>query len=227
MGGLSSSEVFDFADRRFGLDTMPLRAYIIALSLLIAGGLGGAAYIASITYAMTPNWLWIVGYFALAIPGIIVSAKSDNWLVSLFGYAFVVIPTGAITGPYVYLYEMESVIRVLLTTIGVTLAVGLAGAVYPKSVEHWGGFLLTGLLVIIFADLARIAMAILGFQPESLGWIDWVAVFVFTGFIFYDMNRAVRMSYTLNNAVDTAVALYLDIINLFIRLLAVMGHRRD
>jgi FtsH-binding integral membrane protein len=127
----------------------------------------------------------------------------------------------------VALYTLESVFQILFLTLGVTLAIGIAGAVYPKSVEHWGGFLLTGLFVIIFGDIARIFMSAYGFEPVTLGIWDWIAALVFCGLIFYDMNRAVRLDRTLDNAVDMAIALYLDIINLFIRLLAIAGNKRD
>lgn len=204
---------------------MSLRSFIGLLTLLIAGGLGAATYLATLTYGMQPNWTWIIAYFLVSIPGIILSAKSDNWMVSLLGYAMVITPTGLLIGPYVSLYTVESVFQVLLLTIGVTVAIGAAGALYPKSVKHWGGFLFTGLLVIIFGDFARIFMVELGFQPVSMKIWDWLAALLFCLFIFYDMNRAVRLNRTIDNAVDAAVKLYLDIINLFIRLLASKGER--
>ena len=219
----SSSELLKNRTRSFGrADELPARAYILALTLFITGGLLAATYIASLTYTMKTNGWWILGYFALAIPGIIISTKSDNWIISLLGYAMVVVPTGAILGPYVHLFTIASVLNIALVTIGVSAAIGLAGAVYPKSVEHWGGFLLTALLVLIVGNFASI------FIPALNGGLhlwDWLGVFIFSGFIFYDMNRAMRMDYTLDNAVDNAVAFYLDIINLFIRLLSIFGDK--
>lgn len=206
---------------------MSLRSFIGFLSLLIAGGLGAATYLASLTYGMEPNLWWIIAYFVIAIPGIYISAMSDNWVVSLFGYSLVIAPTGLLIGPYVALYTVESVFQVLLLTIGVTIGLGLAGALYPKSVAHWGGFLFMGLLVIIFGDIAHIFMLMFGFEPVTMGIWDWLAALLFCGFIFYDMNRAVRLDRTLDNAVDAAVSLYLDIINLFVRLLAIFGQSKD
>lgn len=224
---ISSSEAFGFDRRTRGLSDMSARAFIGVLSALVAGGLALAAFIASLTYGLHPNKWWIVGYFALAFPGIFISKNSNNWLASLGGYLLVIIPTGAIIGPYIALYHLASVLQVLMLTVGVTVALGIAGVIYPKSVEHWGGFLLTGLLVLIFADLSRVFMTMFGLDPVTLKAVDYIGGVLFCGFIFYDMNRAVRMDYTLDNAVDAAVALYLDILNLFIRLLAILGKKKD
>lgn len=223
----SSSDAFGFDARDTGLDTMSARAYIGIIAFFIAAGLGVAAWLASLTYHMQPTWLWIVGYFVVAIPGIIISARSNNWVMSLLGYGMVVCATGSIIGPYVALYALPSVFQILLLTIGVTATIGFFGAIYPKSVEHWGGFFLMALLVIIFGDVARMFMVSAGFAPVAMGIWDWIAAVVFCGLIFFDMNRAMRMDYTLDNAVDTAVALYLDIINLFLRLLSAKGRKSD
>lgn len=214
-------------DRSTGDHTMSARAFIAMLAILIGSGFAIAAYCASFTYHMQPNGWWILGYFALSIPGIYISAKSDNWAVSYVGYLMVIVSTGAFIGPYVALYKLDSVLQVLMLTVGVTVAVGTAGALYPKSVEHWGGFLLTGLFVLIFADLSRVFMAMFGLDPVTLKAVDYIGAALFCGFIFYDMNRAVRLDRTMNNAVDAAVALYLDVLNLFLRLLAILGKKKD
>lgn len=54
-------------------------------------------------------------------------------------------------------------------------------------------------------------------------WIDYAAAALFAGLIFFDINRAMQLPRTMDNAVDCAVALYLDIFNLFIRLLSILG----
>jgi FtsH-binding integral membrane protein len=46
---------------------------------------------------------------------------------------------------------------------------------------------------------------------------------LFCAYIIYDWNRALRLPYTVDNAIDAAVALYLDIMNLFIHLLRILG----
>lgn len=223
----SGEEAFKFTDRMYAEETMGKRAYLLVLTLLVGGGLALATYIGSLTYSMQSNFWWVLVYLATAIPGIYMSAKSDNWMVSFVGYLLVIIPSGAIIGPYTALYKPESVLQMALIAAGVSFAIGAAGVLYPKSVEHWSGFFMTGLLILIFGDIARMFMVSMGVTPTSLGFWDWLGVVLFCGLIFYDMNRAMRLPKTMDNAVDSAVALYLDVINLFIRLLASGGQRKD
>lgn len=223
---ISGNEVFTFSER-YGRDTLSLRTYIGVLTLYVCGGLILAALIASRTYSLHPNWIWIVAYFVVAIPGIIISSKSSNWLISTLGYLMVIIPTGALIGPYVALYTLDSVLQCLLITLGATFLLGISGMFYPKSVESWGGILLFALFILICGDIVRVFMVnYLDMHPAVLGLWDWAGVGLFSIFIFYDMNRAVRLPLTMDNAVDSAVALYLDIINLFIRLLAAAGKKK-
>lgn len=224
---LSGNDAFSFSNRH-GKDTMSVRTYIGVLTVYVCGGLALAALTASVTYTLQPTWLWIVLFFTITIPGILISAKSDNWVISTIGYLMVILPSGAIIGPYVSIYTMDSVLQCVLITLGATLALGTCGVLYPKSVESWGGILLFALLILIFGDIARVFMiGYLDIQPVSLGLWDWVGVGLFSIFIFYDMNRAVRLPRTMDNAVDSAVALYLDIINLFLKLLSATGDRKE
>ena len=48
---------------------------------------------------------------------------------------------------------------------------------------------------------------------------NWIFVIIFSLYIGYDWHKAQMYPKTLDNAVDSALDLYLDIINLFIRLL--------
>lgn len=223
---LSSSETFGL-HARTGADTLSRRSFIFMMSAYIAGGLALAASIASSTYYATVTWWWVLGYFAVAIPGILISASSDNWALSSIGYTMVVAATGAILGPSVRPYAPELVMNAVLLTGGATLGIGLAGALYPKSVENWGGFLLMALIMLLLARFAEVILLSFGFPAAPVGLLDYAGALIFSAYIFYDMNRAMRIPATMDNAVDTAVALYLDIINLFLHLLAILGNSRD
>jgi FtsH-binding integral membrane protein len=57
--------------------------------------------------------------------------------------------------------------------------------------------------------------------------IDWIVVLIFCGYIGYDWGRANQIPKTYDNAVDSAAALYMDIINLFLRILRILGRSRN
>ncbi len=56
---------------------------------------------------------------------------------------------------------------------------------------------------------------------------DWIAAGLFSLYIGYDIYRSQQFPMTVDNAVDSALDIYLDIANLFIRLLSIMGRRKD
>ena len=56
---------------------------------------------------------------------------------------------------------------------------------------------------------------------------EYVFVGIFSLYIGYDWARANTCARTVDNAIDLAANLYLDIINLFLRILEIMGKRKD
>lgn len=101
----------------------------------------------------------------------------------------------------------------------------LAGiaTVSKRDFSFLGNFLFIGLILLILASLANLFFQI----PAMSLALSGVAVLLFSGFILYDVNRIVRGGET--NYVMAALALYLDIYNLFVNLLhllmALMGER--
>jgi FtsH-binding integral membrane protein len=58
------------------------------------------------------------------------------------------------------------------------------------------------------------------------GIIDWIVVVIFCGYVGVDWGRANQIPKTVDNAVDSAAALYMDIINLFLRIVRILGRRK-
>ena len=57
---------------------------------------------------------------------------------------------------------------------------------------------------------------------QHLTILDWAVALIFCGFIGGDWAVAMSLEKTVDNAVDSAATLYLDIINLFIKILSIM-----
>jgi FtsH-binding integral membrane protein len=60
---------------------------------------------------------------------------------------------------------------------------------------------------------------------RSFTIVDWIAAGIFSLYIAYDYARAQLIPKTVDNAVDVCIALYLDVINLFIRIASIMSRR--
>ncbi|MGF1836905.1 Bax inhibitor-1 family protein [Photobacterium sanguinicancri] len=165
-------------------------------------------------------WVFLLGYFASCFLGVYLFSKSENPLVSFIGYNFVVLPFGLIINIVVSSYDPDLVIEAIKVTGLVTACMMLLGTLFPSFFARISGALTIALLVVILVELFQIF--VLGIHQE---WIDWAVVLIFCGYIGYDWGRANQIPKTLDNAVDSAAALYMDIINLFLRIVRIMGRK--
>ncbi|MBO7709254.1 MAG: US12 family protein, partial [Lachnospiraceae bacterium] len=81
--------------------------------------------------------------------------------------------------------------------------------------------------VLIFALIGSIVIELIGglLLHLPLGIMDYVVVVIFAGYIGYDWARAQAYPKTLDNAIDSAADIYVDIINIFIRILSIIGKK--
>lgn len=215
-------------DKRRGYDVLSDRVFMFVLGLYVVGGLLASTLMAALSYHWQAPNLIVVLVLGLGLPilGIMISFKSDDWMISTLGYALVVVPFGVLLGPVVALYQLQSVIQVVATTLVVSAALWAVGMLIPPIVQNWSAYIIGALLILIAGDLTRLVMPIFGLQPVTLQWWAWVGVILFSGLIVYDVNKAMQRPKTLDNAVDAAVGIYLDILNLFLRLLEIMGKKK-
>jgi FtsH-binding integral membrane protein len=166
------------------------------------------------------TWIFFIGYFASCFLGVYLFNSSEKPLVSFIGYNFVVAPFGLIMNMVVSQYDQSLVIEAIRITSGVTMVMMILGSIYPKFFEKISGALAVALLAVLVVEIFQIF--VLGIHHD---WIDWAVAVIFCGYIGYDWGRANQIPKTLDNAVDSAAALYMDIINLFFRILRILGRK--
>ncbi len=167
---------------------------------------------------------FLIGYLVCAFAGIRISAKSRQPLVSFLGYNLVVIPFGLVISVMVEAYGGigSQVVRdAFVYTMLITGGMGALTMVAPSLFEKLGGALLGCLGGLIVCELA-----LLLFHVEQ-NVTDWVAAGIFSLYIGYDIHRSQQFAKTVDNAVDSALDIYLDIANLFLRLMEIMGKKDD
>ncbi|WP_105253263.1 Bax inhibitor-1 family protein [Pseudoalteromonas sp. T1lg75] len=171
-------------------------------------------------WAINP-WVFFIGYFASCFVGVWLFNESKKPVVSFLGYNLVVVPFGLIVNMVVAQYNEALVIEAIRLTAGVTLIMMLLGSMFPRFFQRILGVLSIALLAVLVVELFQIF--VLGIHHE---WIDWAVAVIFCGYIGYDWGRANQIPKTLDNAVDSAAALYMDIINLFLRILRILGRKQ-
>jgi len=198
--------------------------YNLVIGLTLAWGFAINWYMVK---TIDPQWLasinfvvFLLVYFALCFLGVYLFNSSENPLVSFAGYNLVVIPFGLVINIVVSQYDPTLVIEAIRVTALVTFSMMVLGSLFPAFFQKIVGALTVALLLVIVVELIEIF--VFGIHH---GIIDWIVVLIFCGYIGYDWGRANAIPKTLDNAVDSAAALYMDIINLFIRILRIMGRK--
>ncbi len=127
------------------------------------------------------------------------------------------------------LYELSSVAEVFFVTAGAFGVLAFIGTVTKKDLSGLGVFLIIALAGLIIASIVGL---ILG-RPESI-WISVIGVIIFAGLTVYDAQK-IRLMMLSQDTVNEgnmklallgALSLYLDFINLLLRLLSLFGKRK-
>jgi modulator of FtsH protease len=147
------------------------------------------------------------------------TADSGKGIVAIFAFTGLL---GASLGPMLNSYlALPNGASLVMQALGGTAVVffGLSGYALTtrKDFSFLGGFLFVGLLVIVVASLANIFFQI----PAVSLAISAAAVLIMSGLILFDTSRIINGGET--NYIRATVALYLDIYNLFIHLLHLLG----
>ena len=162
--------------------------------------------------------LVLVIYFAGSFGCILVVYKSNNPAVSFLGFTGLSIAMGLILTFFISNYTQGAVLKAFLITAIVTVIMILVSSIWPKFFLSIGRGLLIGLIASIVIEV----LGMLIFK-SSMNFMDYIVALIFCGFIGFDWARAQVYPKTLDNAVDSAADIYVDVANLFIRILAITG----
>ena len=141
-------------------------------------------------------------------------------LVLLFTFAM-----GVVISPALYVYGQQKpglITQAAILTIGAFGVLTAYAFTSRRDFSAWGSFFIVGLWVLIGTSLLN-----LFFQNAALDlWLAGVTVLVFSGLLVFDTWR-IRNQYGPNDYVPAAVAIYLDLLNLFMAILRIFGGRRN
>ena len=121
-------------------------------------------------------------------------------------------------------YTGESIASVFFVTGGAFAGMSVYGTLTKRDLTSWGSFLMMGLIGVVIAGVVNIFL-----RNDAMGFIiSCCSVVIFTGLTAYDTQklRAVAEDGNDNMALQGALMLYLDFINLFLALLRLFGRRR-
>ena len=136
--------------------------------------------------------------------------------------------TGATFSTLFALFDLSSIFYAFLGSAAIFGILAWIGKNTTKDLSSFGTMLSVTLLVGLVVSVINL------FIGNSLIDIilDWVILFIFFGFTIYDMNKITHMHDMGIVEEDKlyvygAMELYLDFINIFLRILYIFGRRRD
>ncbi len=124
-------------------------------------------------------------------------------------------------------FKVSSLISIFIITAVIFALIALYGYTTKKDLTKLGTIIFIGLLGLIIGEL--INAFIFKNATMDLG-LTIIGVIIFVGYIAYDVNKVKELLPFIGEekaAVYGAFQLYLDFINLFIRLLELFGKRND
>jgi len=138
--------------------------------------------------------------------------------------------TGISLGLVFLTFTSESIASTFFVTAGTFGAMSLFGYFTKRDLSPWGRYLLMALMGLIIATVVNLFM-----QSTQLMWIaTYAGVLIFVLLTAYDTQKIKGMlanseevnEHSLKLALYGSFMLYLDFINLFLKLLKIMGKRK-
>ena len=207
-----------------------LRQFMLTMYNHTASGLAVSGAVAWLTYSS--GLMYAMGsllYVAMFAPlGMIFwySFAGQNWDIkklSLFYYAFVTL-MGLSLSTIFAVYTAYSITQVFFFTSATFAGASLYGYTTKRNLTGFGQFLVMGLIGIIIAMIVNIFLA----SSALMFTISVLGVLIFTGLTAWDTQNARNIFIQTRDpkyGLQFALSLYLNFINLFQMLLALLGDR--
>ena len=155
------------------------------------------------------------------------SKKLSPTLVTILFFIYAMI-NGVTMSVIFVMFELNSIVWLFLASAAGFAILSYIGYKTDKDLSNWRTILFPVLIIGLILSIINI------FLGNTLLDIilDWVVLFVFFGITIYDMNKIKLLAEdeTLDQSklhIYCAMDLYLDFINIFLRILSLFGKRKD
>ena len=206
--------------------TLVRRTYGLVFASIIVTAIGvafGQTQPGIMQAVLDHPWITMIAMFAPLWMALRARGQPVRGLVLTFVFTFVV---GVMISPVLYMAERSTpgitgqAGVLTLSSFGV---LSLYAAVSKRDFSAWGSFFIVGLWVLI-------ATSVLNFFFQSAIASLWIAggtVLVFSGLLVFDTWRLLRSGqYGPDDYVPAAVNIYLDLLNMFLAILSLLGGGR-
>jgi FtsH-binding integral membrane protein len=231
-------------DVKAGLSTYMNKVFIkMCIGLLVTFATSTAVANSGIIYGLPGSMFKAILLFQLVVV-FVMSLGVNKLSAPALNVCFVVysLLTGVTFGVITSIFAAETVIQAFVATAAVFGGLAITGYVTKKDLSGIGSIALAGLVAIILLSIVNIFF----FKSDSLDLaLDIFAVIVFCGLTMYDVQKIKRIylfsaqqsgyfymsdananEFLSKLSIMGAFTLYLDFINLFLRLLSIFSRNR-
>jgi FtsH-binding integral membrane protein len=205
--------------------TLVRRTYLLVFASVIVTTMGTAM-------AMTQEALLVsaakhpIITMLLAMVPLWMAMKTRDSAPRALGFVFLFnLVMGVAIAPIIYVYSRNEpgiVAQAGILTLSTFGILTLYAWVSRRDFSAWGSFLVVGLWVLIGTSLLNMF-----FRNQTAGlWLAGVSVLLFSGLLVFDTWR-LRNVYGPDDYVPAAVQIYLDLLNMFLAILQLLGGGRN
>lgn len=205
--------------------TLVRRTYLLVFASVIVTTMGTAV-------AMTQEALLVsaarhpIITMLLAMVPLWMAMKTRDSAPRALGFVFLFnLVMGVAIAPIIYVYSRNEpgiVAQAGILTLSTFGILTLYAWVSRRDFSAWGSFLVVGLWVLIGTSLLNMF-----FRNQTAGlWLAGVSVLLFSGLLVFDTWR-LRNVYGPDDYVPAAVQIYLDLLNMFLAILQLLGGGRN
>jgi FtsH-binding integral membrane protein len=200
-------------------------AYNLVMGVTLTAGLAVTAVLANVLAPVVMSLnvhpgILFVAWLVLVIGASFAISKANSPVVGGAGFLVLSAAMGGLLAYALNTYRIQDIQTAVLVTGAVAGTMMLLSAMFPAFFRKLGAVLFIALL----ADIAIGAIASFIFHVH-LGILSWVGIVIFSLYIGYDWAKAQEYPKTVNNAINSAADVYVDIINLFLLILDVLDNK--
>ena len=197
------------------------------LGLLSTAGVSWYTYASGLLGNIIVNDYWnilLIAEFVVVILFSLCFRKLPSTVVAILYFLYAMLNGVSLSTIFV-IFELDSVILLFVVSSLLFGGFALLGSITKADLSKWYYLLFGTLLASLVVSLINLFL-----NNSALDIIlDWIILFTFFGVTVYDMNKIKQLQYDVESdklQIYGAMQLYLDFINIFIRILSLFGKRK-
>lgn len=200
------------------------------LGLLATGVISVFTYSTDILFTVVSSGAWPIILIVELVVVLLFSflyKKLPAIVVSILYFVYAII-NGLTMSTIFYIFELKSIIYIFFAAAAIFGITALYGYITKKDLSKIGTILTVTLIICVIISIVNLLLG----QSLIDIVVDWLVLIVFFGITAWDMQNVKLVAQNVYSgdenkiAINCAMQLYLDFINIFIRLLNLFGKRK-